>query len=167
MKIFENIFCDFFAALSLNSTNQQKMKKGLFSVLLLVTMSLNFAMGTQTQVPVKVQDTFTKLYPKASFLEWQLDDDVYVVNFKVGEVDKEATFEKTGKWTETRTMYTADFLSQMAKDAISKKFPECQLEEVILVEKPKAKRIEVWIETKAKETMTVVLNDKDEITDSY
>lgn len=143
------------------------MKKGLTSVLLLVTMSLNLAMGTTTSVPVKVQEAFNKMYPNASATEWRLDDDVYVANFKAEEITKEAVFEKSGKWTETRSTFTADVLSETAKKGIAQKFPQSKLEEVIMIERPNSKRLEVWVNTKEDELVTVVLNDKDKIIDSY
>lgn len=135
-------------------------------MLLLVTMSLNLVWGT-TDVPVKVQDTFKKMYPKANFTEWRLDDDVYVVNFKLAGAECESVFERGGKWAETRSTLTADVLSQNAKDAISKKYPESVLEEVVFIEKPNSKKWEVWVETKAGGLVTVVLNAKDKIIDTY
>ncbi|GAB5522823.1 MAG: hypothetical protein Roseis2KO_06950 [Roseivirga sp.] len=115
------------------------------------------------EVPVKVKENFSKKFPTAKLVEWKLDDEVYVVTFTVDEVVKESVFEKSGKWTETKSILTVKILSEETMKEIAKKLPQSTLEDVTFIEQPGKKTYEVGVVTKEDSYVIVVLNDKGKI----
>jgi hypothetical protein len=53
------------------------------------------------EVPEIVRTTFTKLYPKATEVKWEMENGNYEANFDLDEMDNSVVMDGTGKILET------------------------------------------------------------------
>lgn len=139
------------------------MRITMKSVMLLIIALLAWNGRLSAQAPVKVKETLFKMFPKAQEVEWEEDDDVFIASFVLDKKAVEATFESSGKWTETKTEWELSKLSALIKDAILKKFKGCTLDEAVFVETEKSKYYVVGISTEDENYLFVTVNEKGKI----
>jgi len=117
------------------------------------------------QAPLKVKESFAKKFPKAQNTNWEEDDDVYVAHFVNDTTKTEATFEKSGKWTESKAEVSLTKLPDVVKKVVLKKFEGSKLDEAVFIERPKSKHYEVSIITKDEKYLFVIVNEEGKILD--
>jgi hypothetical protein len=83
--------------------------KNLLIALLLVSFT---AFAQQVSVPKSAKDAFSKLYPKATEVKWDKENQGYEASFKLNGKDMSVIFDKEGKVMETET---AIEISQLPK----------------------------------------------------
>lgn len=83
--------------------------KNLLIALLLVTFT---AFAQQLNVPKSVKDTFSRLYPKATEVKWNKENQDYEASFNLDGKKMSVIFDKNGKVMETET---AIEISQLPK----------------------------------------------------
>lgn len=81
-------------------------------------------------VPTAVKNTFTKMYPKATDVDWEMKGGNYEVSFDVNRIDHKATFAKSGK----NISFEKDIPNNQLPAAIAKnikaKYPKARIEDV-------------------------------------
>lgn len=71
---------------------------------LLIALLFSFtAFAQQENVPKSIKDTFSKLYPKATEVKWDKENQGYEANFKLNGKDMSIILDKDGKVMETET----------------------------------------------------------------
>lgn len=70
------------------------------------------AFAQQTNIPKSAKDSFSKLYPKATEVKWDKENQGYEASFKLDGKDLSVIFDKAGKVMETET---AIEISQLPK----------------------------------------------------
>ncbi|AFH47877.1 Hypothetical protein IALB_0165 [Ignavibacterium album JCM 16511] len=83
--------------------------KNLLIALLLFSFT---AFAQQVNVPKSAKDAFSKLYPKATEVKWDKENQGYEASFKLNGKDMSVIFDKDGKVMETET---AIEISQLPK----------------------------------------------------
>lgn len=83
--------------------------KNFLIALLLISFT---AFAQQTNIPKVAKDSFTKLYPKATEIKWDKENQGYEASFKLDGKDVSVIFDKEGKVMETET---AIEISQLPK----------------------------------------------------
>jgi hypothetical protein len=83
--------------------------KNFLIALLLFSFS---AFAQQVNVPKSAKDAFVKLYPKATEVKWDKENQGYEASFKLNGKDMSVIFDKEGKVLETET---AIEISQLPK----------------------------------------------------
>lgn len=78
------------------------MKKYILITAIAFLFSSNIALAQdipQSQVPSVILNSFQKSFPKASDVEWELEGELYKVEFETGLISKDhdAWYDKTGK----------------------------------------------------------------------
>jgi len=78
------------------------MKALIFSSTLVLTLFANTIIGQdipQSQVPSIILNHFQQSFPKAFHVEWEMQGDIYDVDFETGllGLDHEVWYDKTGK----------------------------------------------------------------------
>ena len=67
--------------------------------LILFVGSITYAMAQdvpKSQVPAEVSNAFASKFAKAKDVEWEMEGDLYKVDFEVGSRDHEAWIDKSG-----------------------------------------------------------------------
>lgn len=83
--------------------------KNLVIALLLISFT---AFAQQTNIPKAAKDSFSKLYPKATEVKWNKENQDYEASFKLEGKNMSVIFDKNGKIMETET---AIEISQLPK----------------------------------------------------
>ncbi len=86
------------------------MKAKYFLIALTIFSFTAFAQ--QVNVPKSAKDTFSKLYPEATEVKWDKENQDYEASFKLNGKDMSVIFDKDGKVLETET---AIEISQLPK----------------------------------------------------
>jgi hypothetical protein len=117
----------------------------------------------KADVPEKVLSSFSEMFPGASDVEWELDDDLWAVEFEWKEKEYEASFLLDGAWYETEFEIEQSSLPVMALKIISNDFAEWEIEEVEFVERADFRGYEVELEMDEKE-IALYFNEGGELT---
>ena len=121
------------------------MKKVFVCFLLVGVYAISAA--SQIEVPVAVEKSFQKKYPKNTEASWDdLGDSFEVTFYDEGEVIKEATFETDGTWRETISSLDEEELSLVIKKYLNENYDEYEVYEIFFSEKPDEKSFYVTIE---------------------
>ncbi|WP_316797572.1 PepSY-like domain-containing protein [Pedobacter agri] len=94
------------------------------------TASSNAQDIDQSKVPAAVKTAFTKAYPKATDVDWELKGANYQVDFDLGKVDHKATYTNTGKTISfEKDIPNAQLPAAIAK-SIKSKYPKGKIDDV-------------------------------------
>lgn len=112
------------------------MKK-LFALLTVMTCIFFAASGQQlkeAQVPSKVKLAFNKSYPK-TMGKWELEDNMYEVNFKSEGKTMSAVIDKMGNITETETDIAVSELPASVTDYVKQHYKGAKITEASTIKK--------------------------------
>jgi hypothetical protein len=103
----------------------------LWAVLFLVTGTIFAQDIPKSQVPAVIADNFKKEFPKANDIEWEVQGDLYNVDFEIGWfTDYEAWFTTSGKLVKyTQEISTSDLPKAVTK-AIKSQYKEYNIDDV-------------------------------------
>lgn len=100
------------------------------------------------QVPASVSESFTKLFPGASDVEWSRESESeFEAEFKMGKIEKSSVFDASGKWISTETVIDKDELPAAIKEALEKEFSGARIEGAEIVESAEGVTYEAEIES--------------------
>jgi Putative beta-lactamase-inhibitor-like, PepSY-like len=114
------------------------MKKAIImlSVGLLISLFSYSQKITSDKVPAPVKQSFTKMFPAAISVKFEMEKKDYEINFTDNGVEKSANFDGAGKWLETETGIKPANLPKEVTASIVKNFSGYKISEVAKVEKP-------------------------------
>lgn len=122
----------------------------MYSLRLVIIVSLitfssvsTYASINKTVVPQSVIDAFNKKYPKAIDVEWEKDKLNYEVEFELGDIEYEATFNEDGTWLETETEISEKDLPEKIASAFKAAYPKVKIKGIEKVETPKSTFYEI------------------------
>jgi hypothetical protein len=109
-------------------------------VLLLACMLISFMGYTQKvtpdKVPAAVLQAFTKKFPAATDVKYELKQNNYDIAFREKGVRMFANYNPGGKWLETKTAITEPNLPKEVSAAIAKDFAGFKTSEISTIETP-------------------------------
>lgn len=106
-----------------------------------------FTINNGQDVPQKVKDAFTKMFPNAKSVKWDKENATeWEAEFKMDKVAYSANFLEDGIWKETEHEINKKDLPQNVKSAFLKAFKGYDIEEIGLSETPKRTVYEFDIE---------------------
>lgn len=100
------------------------------SVVVEETTAIEETQQDESAVPEAVQSAFNSAYPEAKDVEWEMENDIYEVEFELGENEHEAAYNAAGNKLEFETKLTEE--SQIPENAlryISENYPNAEIEE--------------------------------------
>lgn len=115
------------------------------------------------KVPAPVKQPFTKIFPTATGVKYEMEKKDYEINFMNKGVEMSANFDATGKWLETETGIKPTDIPNEVKASVTKNFAGYKISEVAKVEKPDKKMIYEMNLKKDKEGFEVQFSLKGEV----
>ena len=103
-------------------------------------IAMNAQANVKEEAPNAVITAFNKLFPKATDVIWEQDEQEYIIYFSEGEIAKYCRLDTKGKWLEKGVALITD-LSKSMMGIISGRYKEIEVSEkysVILSDKRKA-----------------------------
>ena len=91
---------------------------------------------TPDKVPAPVKQAFTKKFPSATDVKYEMEKKDYEINFKDKGVEMSANFDATGKWLETETEIKVTDLPKEVSASVAKNFAGFKISEVAKTETP-------------------------------
>jgi hypothetical protein len=106
-----------------------------------------FTINNSQDVPQKVKDALTKMFPNAKSVKWDKESETeWEAEFKMDKIEYSANFLEDGTWQETEREIKEKDLPQNVKTAFLKAFEGYDIEEIGLSETPKGSVYEFDIE---------------------
>jgi hypothetical protein len=122
-----------------------------------------FNVGGGEKVPQKVKDAFTKKFPTAKKVDWDKESETeWEAEFKMNKVEYSANFLEDGTWQETEHEIEKKDVPQNVQLALTKAFPDFDIEEVEVSETIKGMVYEFDIE-KGETEMEVAIDPSGKI----
>ncbi|HSH66866.1 MAG TPA: PepSY-like domain-containing protein [Bacteroidia bacterium] len=113
------------------------MKKTiLIPFALLLSMHVSAQRTTEETIPKPVVSTFKTAYPSAEKLQWELDEENYMVGFVMNKEDKTAHYTPEGKWLRTETPVRVLDLPKVVKKTAGKNFRGARIVYPVKIESP-------------------------------
>jgi hypothetical protein len=108
----------------------------LLSAYLLMSLGSFSQKITPNKVPAPVKQSFTKMFPAAIGVKYEMEKEDYEINFTNKGVEMSANFDATGNWLETETGIKPTDIPNEVKASVIKNFEGYRISEVAKVEKP-------------------------------
>ncbi|MDV3308337.1 MAG: PepSY-like domain-containing protein [Cyclobacteriaceae bacterium] len=105
--------------------------------LILFVGSITYAMAQdvpKSQVPAEVSNAFASKFAKAKDVEWEMEGDLYKVDFEVGSRDHEAWIDKSGTIRKHREELSNRDLPQVISEKVKTEFQEYRIDDAHKVE---------------------------------
>ncbi|MGK9118343.1 PepSY-like domain-containing protein [Olivibacter jilunii] len=127
---------------------EKSMLIGFFALLINAGVSLGQDIQP-SQVPSVVVNSFNKAFPKASDVEWEMQGDLYKVEFETGllSVDHDVWYDKGGKLIEHKEEISKKDLPSTVLATIKKDFSKYRIEDVKKI--TKAQQVVYTLELKS------------------
>lgn len=91
----------------------------------------------ESKVPVSVNATFTEMFPNATDVEWEMEDEAeWEAEFKSDGKEVEACFSERGEWIETEWEIEKSEIPESILMAINSAYEAWEIDEVEFVESP-------------------------------
>ena len=121
------------------------MKKLSLLFIALLTVILISCDQQKVNVPEKVQASFDEMFPVASEVEWEMENEnEWEAEFKMDGKDVSACFTVDGKWVETE--YEIESLPETIETIINESYPGYEISKVEIVESPAFEGFEIELE---------------------
>ena len=108
----------------------------LLSAILLISLMGYTQKITPDKVPAPVKAAFTRKFPAATDVKYEMEKKDYEINFKDKGVEMSANFDATGKWLETETEIKESDLPKEVSASAAKNFAGYKISEVAKTETP-------------------------------
>ncbi len=106
-------------------------------VALIGFFGISMTLNNKMEVPEAVKTAFSKKYPAAKKVEWELERvGEYEAEFKLNDQEMSANFSEDGIWVGSETEIKIVDLPQIIQEAVGATFPNTKIEEAELAEKP-------------------------------
>ena len=106
----------------------------ILSALLLVSIMGYTQEISPDKVPAPVKQAFTKKFPTATDVKYEMDKKNYDISFKDKDAEMSADFNAYGKWMETKTKMTETALPKKVMKSVTKNFAGYTMSEIATVE---------------------------------
>ncbi len=144
------------------------MKKTSFLLLILffVFAPLLAQEMESNNAPENVQKALKKKFPKASYVEWELDENEdWEANFDMNKKQYSSTFSESGKWISTEKEITQAEIPQNVIASLNKKYGKYKVVEAQQITTEKGINYEMLL-NRAGNELEVTVNSKGVIDDS-
>jgi Putative beta-lactamase-inhibitor-like, PepSY-like len=105
----------------------------LLGALCLAAIACNGQNLSADKVPAAVKTAFASKFDAAT-PKWELEDNLYEAEFKLGKVEMTACFTATGAWMETETEIKTDALPAAVTATIKRDFASYKIEDAMKIE---------------------------------
>lgn len=115
----------------------------------------------QVNIPEKVQASFEELFPTATEVEWEMEDEnEWEAEFEVDGKEASACFTIEGEWIETE--YELESLPETIETILMETYPGFEIDEIEIVESPDFNGYEVELK-KGEEELEVMVTNEGEV----
>ena len=113
------------------------MKNSIIFVIALHLMTLT-VYGQKKEVPGLVKKAFEQRVPNPKSVEWEFnsEDKLWEVEYKIGKEEFTSAFDENGKWVETEKEMKFSKLPEQVKATIKADYSQYKVDEVEYVESP-------------------------------
>ena len=115
--------------------NKSKTSLAGLDILLLLAL----ACSEDRAVPIEVEHSFQKKFKLAKKAVWTSEEDHFVVDFRLFDRKRKATFDKTGRWIETRTIIPPLDTKSCIIGEAERSYPKYKIKATLLVEQDDSK----------------------------
>ena len=120
------------------------MKKFIFLAVLVITSGMVAAQATP---PKPATDAFAKMFPGASEIQWEQEEiNIWDADFKLGDIEKGASFSSDGAWLMTETIISKRELPAEIFKTIALVFEGFNIEEIEKIEEDSSIGYEIVLE---------------------
>lgn len=111
------------------------MKKSILIIASMMFLSTSVIFGqdiNKSQVPSVVMNSFQQKFSKASDIDWEMEGDLYKVEFEVGmrKLSHDVLIDKTGKIVHHKEEITKGDLPNSVASSIDKDFPGYRTDDI-------------------------------------
>lgn len=128
---------------------------------LLVALFSVFVISCNQQkvnIPEKVQASFEELFPAATEVEWEMEDEnEWEAEFKMDGKEASACFTIEGEWIETE--YELKSLPETIETILMETYPGFEIDEIEIVESPDFNGYEVGLKKEDEKIEVMVTNE--------
>ena len=148
-------------ALSYNLKNIHQMKTMLMVVASVLTVSCAHAQKMkESEVPLKVKESFAKKYPGAKVEKWEKEEADYEADFDLNKVESSAVFDVNGNFKEIEQEIKTTDLPKAVADYCAKSYAGYKLSEAAKITDATSKIFYEAEMSKGKEHFDAVFDDK-------
>lgn len=124
------------------------MREKLIIAVCLLFSSLSYAQDIAVRdVPSVVLNSFTKAFPKATDVDWEMKGDLFNVEFEIGRRDHEVWLDPKGTIVKHKKEITARELPSTVKNSIKQNYKGYRIDDVEQVEEMKQVFYKVELKT--------------------
>lgn len=136
----------------------KKLSILLFALLSVFIISCN---QQNVNIPEKVQASFDELFPLATEVEWEMEDEnEWEAEFEMDGKEASACFTSEGEWLETE--YEVESLPETIETIINETYPGFEIDEIEMVESPEFNGYEIELK-KGEEEIEILVSAEGEI----
>lgn len=144
------------------------MKKNLLSLsaaILLTTVFVQAQDIPKSQVPSVILNKFETSYPKATDIEWEMDGDLYNVEFEIGrDTDHDAWYDASGNEVRHKEEIPSSKLPASVTQTLESDFKGYRIDDVEKITTPDAITYSMELDSPSEEWQ-VIIDDKGAIVD--
>jgi len=101
---------------------------------LLLTAGLSAQDLSLNDVPSSLKNSFEKAYPDARDQEWEMEGDLYKVEFEIGRNDHDIWYNKDGSTYKMESELQAADLPQAVQNTLKKSYSEYKTDDITKIE---------------------------------
>ncbi len=132
----------------------------VLSILLVALLSVFLITCNQQKVniPEEVQASFTNLFPTATEVEWEMEDEnEWEAEFEMDGKEASACFTSDGEWIETE--YELESLPETIETILNETYPGFEIDEIEIVESPEFSGYEIELKNGEEEIEIMVTTE--------
>lgn len=135
------------------------MKTLMFAFCLAGATAVNAQDISQTEVPSLVLNTFQSKYPTARDIDWEIEGDLYKVDFEIGNRDHDLWIDKNGKVTKHKEEIVKSELPSAIAQKIKSEFKQYTIDDVDKIERDGKVLFKVDLDSKSGDREVTFNND--------
>jgi uncharacterized membrane protein YkoI len=137
------------------------MKELSILIIALVSLFIISCDQQNVNIPEKVQASFDELFPLATEVEWEMEDEnEWEAEFEMDGKEASACFTSEGEWLETE--YEVESLPETIETIINETYPGFEISEIEMIESAEFNGYEVELEMNEEE-MEILVSMEGEI----
>jgi len=111
------------------------MKTIIFAICMAAASTIVAAQDiSQAEVPSVVLNTFQSKFPNAVDIEWEMEGDLYKVEFEIGKFDHDVFIDKSGNVKRHKEAILKSDLPAAIKEKLKSQFKDYRVEDVDRIE---------------------------------
>lgn len=114
---------------------------------------------TMQEVPANLNESFQKLYPEATDVEWEKEGATYKVEFDTNQMEHEIWYSENGTLVKTEKELAITELPAAIASALKSNYSKYKIDEVEMTEENGKKIYEIELEKMFSKDITIFMTD--------